>query len=128
MLATTDAFQISGYFGPTTVASRSIRKGINKIKAAFIRINSRLDPEFAVERPTGHTGRHSFSGAINSKVSCEVVANASKRHDSASLQRYNHPDEGQKVVPALAIAAMSSATNDSDEYRVANFNGSSVRI
>jgi hypothetical protein len=94
--------------------------GINKIKGAFARVNARLDPLLAVERPSGHTGRHSFvSGAINGGVSCEVVAKASKHRCAEALMKYNHPKDNQKVTPAIAIGADArrggSRSDDSDE-------------
>jgi site-specific recombinase XerD len=91
--------------------------GIDSIKDAFKAVNMKLPAEHQLEKVTGHTERHSYvSGSINSGVDAVVVAQGSKHRSTKSLQRYNHPDDSQKVVAmtTMARAVRNYYSEDSD--------------
>ncbi len=63
--------------------------GVNSLYGIAKYINGRLpQSSLQIERPTGHSVRHTFiSNAINDGVPPEVVAKASKHKDVSSVQR-----------------------------------------
>lgn len=88
--------------------------GINSLYAISKTINSRLPKQYQIERPTGHSGRHTFiSNAINSGVDPETVAKASKHKDVNCVQKYYHPSNNQKMMPAMSILDTNTFFDDS---------------
>jgi hypothetical protein len=72
-------------------------------------VNGRLPKNLQIDRPTGHSGRHTFiSNAINSGVAPEVVAKASKHKDVNCVQKYFHETTSTKLLPALSLIGIVS--------------------
>ncbi len=81
--------------------------GINSLYNIGKYINGRLPQSMQIDRPTGHSGRHTFiSHAINSGVDAQVVAKASKHKDVNCVQKYYRESTSSKLLPALCIGAV----------------------
>jgi integrase len=75
------------------------------IRKAFTKVNERLPMHLRLQKPTGHTGRHTFTSAgINAGVDVNIVSLATKHKSSNALKRYAHPEDVIRVQPALKIA------------------------
>lgn len=86
--------------------------GINSLYNIPKYINGRLPVALKIDRPTGHSGRHTFiSNAINSGVCPEVVAKASKHKDVNSVQKYFHETTSTKLLPALCVIGDSNMSS-----------------
>ena len=67
-----------------------------------------------IDRPTGHSGRHTFnSNALNSGVDAQVVAKASKHKDVNCVQKYYRETTASKLLPALCIVDGSDREEES---------------
>ncbi len=89
------------------------------ISPAFKRVNARLPNDLQIDRPTGHSGRHTFvTNSVNSGVDVQNVALASK-HKSMAIQRYITPEDNAILVPAMAMArALPTLLREEEEEKV----------